>query len=297
LVLRLHTKVALYVALCASLVCCGRGGEHKRQLRNAPPQRIVSLTCAATDILDALGQMDRVVAVEADCPAPGTAGKVKIQHDDHAGKARPLNLEAVLALSPDLVVAKESLRGMLDERAVSVVWAPATSGLDAVPEFVRSLAMATGAVARGEALLAKMAADRGALLARTSSLSRVRVYYETTGLGRTVGKRSTVHAMLALAGGENIAGSLDSALVVLTAEAILAADPEVIVLSPFADPEAEVRARKGFAGIAAVRSGRIHRVPIEQRQVLLATPRCIDGCAQFFLPWLHPELAAEDGRR
>jgi hypothetical protein len=31
--------------------------------------------------------------------------------------------------------------------------------------------------------------------------------------------------------------------------------------------------------------------------VLLGTPRCVDGCEEMFLPWIHPELAPAGGGR
>lgn len=256
------------------------------------PTRVVSLVCAATDVVAALGELDRVVAVEEDCPCPGTDGKVAIRNDDHVGKATAFGAEAVLALRPDLVIAKADLRPALEGRGVRVLWTPSRLGYAEVAGLTTEVGAALGVPERAAALLARMEADAQALRARTAGLPRTRVYYETTGLGRTVGAASVLHAMLELAGGHNVAGGLDRPNVDLNAEAILAADPEVIVLGPFADPVEDVKARPGWARIAAVRSGRIHRIAADDRAVTLATPRCVEGAARLLLPWLHPELSA-----
>jgi iron complex transport system substrate-binding protein len=99
-----------------------------------------------------------------------------------------------------------------------------------------------------------------------------------------------IHDMIVLAGGENIAGNVDLANPVLTAEAIVAANPQVIVLSPWCDSPEEIARRPGWASIAAVRDGRVHRIPEADRKVQYPSPSCVDGCASLLVPWLHPEL-------
>lgn len=285
----------LPLLLCAAAACSpaddtGDRGGGERAASKPLPRRVVSLTCNATDIFACLGELDRVVAVEADCPAPGTEAKVKIRNDDRAGKAKPLNVEAILALHPDLVIARAALREVMEPIGVRMLWPPPRMDMQTMPIFVREIATTIGAEARAEQVLRAMAVEQERLRRLTASVPRVRVYYEATGLGRSAGRRSIMHAMIELAGGTNLAAAVDKPGVVLTNEAILAADPEVIVLSPFADPTEAVVSRPGWQRLTAVRAGRVHRIPLDRRYVLLATPRCVDGCAEFLLPWLHPEL-------
>lgn len=291
--LPLRLLLSLALAACAPAGGAGTTAGAPGEL----PHRIVALTCNATDIFACLGELDRVIAVEEDCPAPGTEGKVKIRNDDHAGKAKALNVEAILALHPDLVIAKSSLKEVLGPLGVRMLWPPGRMDMETMPGFVRDIAQAIGAEDRGERLLAAMRQRQERLQRLTAGAPRVRVYYEATGLGRSAGKRSIMDSMIELAGGTNIGGAVDKPGVVLTNEAILAADPEVIVLSPFADPTEEITARPGWDRMNAVKSGRVHRIPLERRYVLLATPRCVDGCEEFLLPWLHPELVPASKER
>jgi iron complex transport system substrate-binding protein len=260
----------------------------------AAPTRIVALTCASVDVIDVLGELDRVVAVEEDCPAPGTRGKVKIRNEDHPGKLAAINVESILELHPDAVIAKPDLRPALEGRGLRVLWAPPNVRLANLPQFVGDVGALLGVADRARAVVDAMHAKEAAIRRRTASLPRVRVYFETTGLGWTQGSRAVMHDMIQLAGGTNIAGDLDKFNVTLTPEAVLAADPEVVVLGPFTDPPDVVAKRAGWSALAAVRAGRVHQIPIDRRHVTLGTPRCLDGCEEFLVPWLHPELAAKE---
>jgi iron complex transport system substrate-binding protein len=255
----------------------------------------VSLVCAATDVLDALGVLDRVVAVEEDCPCAGAQRiadrVVRIRNDDHPGKATAFSAEAVMALRPDLVIAKPDLRAALDGRGLRVAWAPTSLGYANTDDLVLPLGEALAMPGPAQALLDRMRVRAEALRARTAGLPRTSVYYETTGVGRSVGSASVLHAMIELAGGRNVAGDVEKPYVTLTAEAILAADPEVLILGPFADPVEDVVRRPGWDRLRAVRSGRIHRIPADDRVVTLASPRCVDAAERMLLPWLHPESA------
>ncbi|MCC7395798.1 MAG: ABC transporter substrate-binding protein [Planctomycetes bacterium] len=261
------------------------------------PRRIVSLNCNATDVLVAIGAIDRVIAVEEDCPTCGAEGKILVRNDDHFGKSKPLCIEAVLALQPDAVFTRPSLRDLFESCGVRVLTSPLRADLTTLPDYVRAIGGMVGTPDRAEAVLEAMAAKQERIRSRCQGLPKVRVYYETTGLGQSAGSRSIMHAMIELAGGANIAAEVERSATRLTNEAIVAADPEVIVLSPFADPVEAVVERPAWRGLSAVRNGRIHRLPLEHRYVAMATPRCVDGCETFLVPWFHPALAARaEGR-
>jgi iron complex transport system substrate-binding protein len=281
-----------FVALCAAaLVACSRGDDAARTSATRPgPHRIVALTCAAVDVITVLGELDRVVAVEEDCPAPGTEGKVKIRNDDHPGKQQAINVESILALRPDLVIAQPNLKPALDGRGLTILWTPSVVTMGNMAPYVADIGRALGADERARQAIEAMDAKLAAIGALTAGARPVRVYYETTGLGWTVGKGPVMDDMIRLAGGTNIAGDIEKPTVTLNGEAILETDPEVIVLGPFADKLEDVVARPGWDRLSAVRNGRVHRIPVERRYVMLGTPRCVEGCEQMLLPWLHPEL-------
>lgn len=278
----------LAAALALVLAGCSRSGAPEAAAAAASPHRIVALTVGSADSIALLGMLDRVVAVEEDCFVPGTEDKVKIRNDDHAGPSRALNVEAVLALAPDLVIAKEDLRAALSQRGLRVLWMPSASGVDTIIPSVERIGAELGVPERASEVVASMRARMAAIRDHVEPLPRVRVYYEAGRLGRTSGKGTVIDDMIRLAGGVNIAGELPLANPVLTSEAIVAADPEVIVLSPWTDAPEAIARRPGWSRVTAVRTGRIHQIPERRRQVQYPSPSCVDGCEEMLVPWLHP---------
>lgn len=284
-------------ALVACLLALGACSPRAERAHDAPPERIVALTVGSVDTLARLGALGRVVAVEEDCFVPGTEALVKIRNDDHAGPSRALNVEAVLALQPDLVIAKEDLRPALGERGVDVLWVPAESDLATVERTVLAIGERLGLADEARLLVEGMERERAAIAADVAGRPRVKVYFEAGRPGRTAGRGTVIDAMIRLAGGENVAGVLPLANPVLASEAIVAADPDVIVLSPWSDPPEAIARRPGWERIAAVRNARVHQIPERERQVQYPSPSCLDGCRAMLVPWLHPELAAPAGGR
>lgn len=230
--------------------------------------------------------------MEEDCPAPGTEGKIRIRNDDHPGQVQIVQVEAIMALRPDLVIAKADLKEVLGERGMRMIWSPPVVDLASLPGFVVEISAALGLRAKGEALITAMHAREQDLRARTATLARTRVYYEVNGAGRTAGSGTIIGAMIRLAGGMSIAGDDPRPSISMSPEAVVVADPEVIILGPFAESIEAVRTRPGWEQVAAVRSGRIFKVPASQRYAVLGTPRCVQGCEELLLPWIHPELGA-----
>lgn len=285
----LRRLVGLVLGL--GLAACSPNADAGATEAQAVPTRIVALTIGSVDTLALLGELGRVVAVEADCFVPGTEDMVKIKNDDHAGPPRALNVESVLALRPDLVIAKAELRPALDQRGVPVLWIPEATDLESIIGVVRDIGARLHAVEKTEAVIAQMRAQADSIARQVAGCERVTVYYEAGRPGRTAGRGTVIDDMIRLAGGVNVAGTLPLANPVLSSEAIVAANPQVIVLSPWCDSPEEVARRPGWDRIDAVVHHRVHRIPERERKVQYPSPSCLDGCASMLVPWLHPELA------
>lgn len=281
------------IAAAAVLGACTGGERPPAAAETTDPRRIVALTIGSVDTLDVLGELHRAIAVEADCHVAGTEHVVKIRNDDHSGPSQALNIEAVIALRPDLVVAKEDLRPALATRGLPVFWVPARSDLATIAETVVALGDRIGVGDKARATAAAMR-DRIAALERcTAKLPRVRVYYEAGRPGRTAGDGTLMNDLVRLAGGINIAAGVAVANPTMSAEAIIAADPEVIVLSPWSDAPDAVARRPGWDRISAVRTRRIHQVREDRRQIQSPSPRCVEACERELLAWLHPGVVVE----
>lgn len=258
------------------------------------PERIVALTIGSVDTIARLGELARVVAVEEDCFVAGTERMTKIRNDDHSGPSKALSVEAVLALRPDLVIAKEDLRPALSDRGVPVLWTSARTDQASIEASVLELGARLHVASKARALVEDMHARAASIAARVAGRPKVRVYFEAGRPGRSAGRGTVIDDMLRLAGGVNVAGEIELANPVLASEAIVSADPEVIVLSPWGDAPDEVARRAGWERVSAVRTGRIHRLDEREREVQYPSPSCLDGCERLLVPWLHPELARDE---
>jgi len=254
------------------------------------PERVVCLSCAGTDIFIALGEFDRVVAVEEDCPCSGTENKVKIRNEDHPGKLAAFNVESVMALHPDAVIAQPDLRHALEGRGMRVIYTVDHYTYANIPDLVHKIGALLEMPDRAEALLTHMKEKEAQIRARTKDLPKVSVYFEATGIGWTIGGAGVMNSMIELAGGENIAREIDRNWATITQEAIFRADPDVIIMGPWADSAEMACARPGWDKLKAVRTGRVYKIHPERRNVAQGTPRCVDECERVLVPWLHREL-------
>jgi iron complex transport system substrate-binding protein len=122
--------------------------------------------------------------------------------------------------------------------------------------------------------------------------SRPRVFFELSPDLYTAGPGSYIDDLIARAGGENVAASAAEMWPQLSAEALVSANPDVILL---ADHEAgitaeHVAARPGWQDMNAVARGRI--VLLESDLVARPGPRVVDGL-EAIAAALHPDLIPE----
>jgi iron complex transport system substrate-binding protein len=95
--------------------------------------------------------------------------------------------------------------------------------------------------------------------------------------------------LIGLAGGTNIFADVGSAYPQVGLEQVVAADPEVIILSDaaYGITVESVGQRPGMSGVAAVKQQRVH--PIDDDLVSRPGPRLIDGL-EAAAKLIHPEL-------
>jgi iron complex transport system substrate-binding protein len=146
-----------------------------------------------------------------------------------------------------------------------------------------------------------------AVAARTAAISlerRPRVYWEVFDAPlMTAGRGSMLGQLIELAGGRNLFADLREEYPQIGAEAVVARDPEVILGADMASTgagaltAAGLRARPGWAGLTAVRTGRVVALPADP--VSRPGPRLVDALEQVeaLLHGTAPDRrSVEDGR-
>ena len=250
-------------------------------------QKIVSLSPSNTEILFALGLGDRVVGVTEYCNFPAeTKSKPKI------GGFSSIDSEKVVALAPDLVVAgslhQSKVVPALEKLGLTVVVVEPKS-VDEVFARVGSLGVLTGKAKEGEDLKATLEKRAAEIVAKAKGDKAAPRVFWMIGDGLfTAGPSSFVHGMIERANGANVAADAKTQWPELSMEAVLTADPEVIVV---AAPEGEqlvekLKADVAWQGVAAVKGGRF--VVVDPDVVSRAGPRIVDGL-ELVARGLHPE--------
>jgi iron complex transport system substrate-binding protein len=255
----------------------------------AEPQRIVSMAPSHTQLLYALGLGDKVVGVTEYCSYPPEA-----QEKPKVGGFSDIDLEQAVGLDPDLVLGTsihaQSVGPALVERGLKVVLInPET--VDDVLEKIVLVGRVTG---REEAATALADELRGRIEATMDKAqkagSKPRVYWELSNDLYTAGPGSFIDDLITRAGGINIAADAKEQWPQLNLEALILADPEVIVLAdhPYGETAEKVKARPGWADISAVKNDRIVEV-LDDDLVSQPGPRVAEAL-EFVAKALHPEL-------
>jgi iron complex transport system substrate-binding protein len=239
------------------------------------PVRIVSLSPTATESLFAIGAGPQVVAVDDQSNYPAKAPRTKLS-------GYTPNLEAIAGYEPDLVIAAfdpgELVRG-LRRLEIPVLLQAAATNLEEAYEQIEALGVATGNEERARSLVASMQARIGEVVESVSAAGPLRVYHELGPDYFSATSKTFIGSIYELLGLENIADGASGQAPdypQLSAEYIVVADPELIVLSDTKccgqTPE-KVAKRPGWSGITAVRTGSI--VPVDDDVASRWGPRTV----------------------
>jgi len=257
----------------------------------ASPQRIVTLQPSATEILCAVGACSRLIATDDFSDFPDEVKRLP--------KLGGLNMstEAIIGQRPDLVVTDSGTRADLIqqlEQAGQRVLVTDAKTFDDVYKDIELVARAVDMPDAGARVTDGMRARVQAVTSKTSGASRrPRVFHEldATDPNRpfAVGPGTFIDQIITLAGGTNALASSPVAYPQVSAEQVVAADPEIITLGDedFGTSVDDVVARPGWSGITAVKNRAI--VPVDTNQISRPGPRLVDGLEQF-AHVIHPEL-------
>lgn len=223
-------------------------------------ERIVAIGGTVTEIIYALGEGDRVVAVDTTSLYPPEATS-----KPNIGYVRQISAEGVLSQKPDLIIA-ESGAGPVDSinilKASGLAFASIPSPPDtaAIPEKIRAVGRAIGRADKAEELAKTVEANLKAVddkvKAATGPKKKV-LFALSLANGRVMaaGNNSSADAMIRLAGGENAVSTIDG-YKPLTDEAVIAAAPDVVLV--MSGGAQHLTAEQAFAlpALAATPAGR-----------------------------------------
>jgi iron complex transport system substrate-binding protein len=266
----------------------------------AYPQKIVSVAPSATELLFAIGAGDKVVAVTDydDYPYDFSAW-IAAGNMSSIGDFTNPNLEVITALDPDLIVAtggvQEDSVGTLRNLGYKVLVLDPTS-VDGILYDIELVGNATGLRAEATALVNNITNRIAAVENTVANATKPKVYYETyydPTSSWTIGALAWQNELIEKAGGTNIFGDQQIDYYQYQVEALIARNPDVIVVPAEGMGTgqqaalSEIKARPGWDTISAVQNDRIYQ--INSNIIERAGPRIADAIEQL-AAFFHPEL-------
>jgi iron complex transport system substrate-binding protein len=242
----------------------------------APARRIVSLAPHVTEILFAAGAGARIIGTVDYSDYPEPAKRLA-----RVGAYSQVDLEMVAALKPDLVIAWESgnLPAALAKlRALGIpVFVNQPDRILDVARSIEQFGRLAGTSLVAEPAAAEFRSRYEGLAARYSSRPRLRVFYQIWKEPlMTINGKQIISDAIRLCGGENVFAALPALAPRVTTEAVLAANPDVIVASGMGEARPEwLDDWRNWPQLAAAAKGNLYFIPPELIQ--RHTPRVLDG--------------------
>ncbi|MEW6423111.1 MAG: helical backbone metal receptor, partial [Deinococcota bacterium] len=204
------------------------------------------------------------------------------------GSAYQPNLEAILALKPDLVLADESAGSRLTEKLAAAgltVYGGTAQTYNEVFQKIGVLGKLTNREAGATRLITRMRAELNALQESVMGLPKVSTYYEVDPAPYSVGPDSFIGTLIAKAGGQTIVPARLGDFPKLDPELIVKANPQVMVGLTLED----ARKRPGWQNLQAVRAGRVFQPTPEERDALSRPGPRLPDALRTLIRFLHPE--------
>lgn len=237
--------------------------------------RIVSLDGTVSEILYELGLESRLVGVDVTSTYPESLQKLP-----QVGHNRNIGAEGVLAQRPTLVLTTEKAgvkSPVLDQirhAGAEVISYRQEFSAAGARQLIRDVANTCRVSAKGEALIRRLDADLAQVKKVAGQPKVLFIYARGAGTLFVAGRGTPVETMIELAGGRNAATGFAD-FKPLTAEALVAADPDVILLfdsglESLSGPAGLL----GIPGIAQTRAGKEKRfIAMEGHLLTGFTPR------------------------
>jgi iron complex transport system substrate-binding protein len=255
----------------------------------AAPRRIVSLVPGVTEILFAIGAQDALVGVTDFCDYPPEA-----RRKAHVGDMLAPNLETLVSLKPDVVVAtrsgnREETVDQLKRLGLPVYLVDEPPSIADMQRLVAGLGELTGRRSAAAALGAGIERRIAAVRERVAGRPRPRVLYVLWPEPLIVpGRGALVTELIAAAGGESVTADLGHGYPRMSLEAAVGRAPEVVILARHGagtGPTAKEQWQR-LESLPAIKSGRLYTA--DGDLLHRYGPRVVDGL-EFLARLIHPE--------
>ena len=198
------------------------------------PERIISLSPHLTELLFSLGVGEKIVATVAHADHPAAAKKIP-----RLGNAFSLSVEAIIELSPDLILAwstggNQTTLARLRELGY-VIYVNEVGNLEGIGYSAARLGALVGELETGLQLESEYLQELSMIRSSEKSESGFKVFFQISDKQLyTVNGAHLIGQSISVCGGQNIFGDLPLSVSMVSLESVVDADPDrVIVARPY----------------------------------------------------------------
>lgn len=260
------------------------------------PESFVSMIPSNTEIAYELGLGEKMVGVsDFDNYPEEVADLEKIGGQE-------FNVEKIISLQPDVVLAHESGLGMgtegyqqLRDAGVNVFVVENAETFDEVYETISVIGQVSGAVEAADGLIEEMEAQVAEVEELAAGVDESKSVFVEIGSEPelyTAGTGTFIHEMLTMIQAENVAGDQEG-WISMDPEAVVAANPEIIITTEggYIENAAElIKERSGYADVTAVQEDAIYE--LNPDTVTRPGPRLTEGLMTL-AEVIYPETFSE----
>lgn len=254
---RLITLILSLTGLC--IYSCERGNAGQEEVPSSLIQhdgRIVSLNGTLTEILCAFGLENNIVGTDVTSTYPPSISQVaKVGHN------RTISSEGILSLHPHLVVGMEDevsqeVQQQIRAAGIQALWLTHQYTVEDTERLIRELADTLAISGKSDSIIGQIHDPLQQLTSFDEAPKVLFIYARGAGTLLAGGQNTSVDQMIQLAGGINAAQGFED-YKPLTAEALVAANPDVILL--FSSGLQSLEGEKGLMnvpGVAQTKAGK-----------------------------------------
>lgn len=254
------------------------------------PKRIISLAPANTEILFALGLDDEIIGVTTYCDYPKQASS-----KDKIGSFAEPNIEKIVGLEPDLVVATGGIQKQIVEELEKLkvnVFVCYPKDFDGVKKDITAIGTLTDSKKEAKVVVKQMEKVEKEVVdavAKLKDSEKPTVFFEIYNEPlTTVGKDTFHNELITMAGGKSITAELEETYPQYSQDMLIKQNPDVYISikDTMYDP-GDIMTRPGYSDIAAIQKHRV--LVINGDYVNRAGPRLAKALLEIAKA-IHPEL-------
>ncbi len=290
-------KIALFLTLITLLSACARFGKQEPDVKK--DIRVVCVSKHLTEMMFALGKGHDIVACDLTSSYPDSARLLPT-----VGYHRALNPEGIISMKPDLVIHSNDIGPatvlpQLEKVGLRIKTFGAANSFDSAKLVLLELGKFFGAEAKADSMIAKMDNDMAQvklirkMMKDTPSVMIIHYGQANNNFFVMSGRNGAGDRMIRAAGGTPCMYD-GKGVRQLSAEAIAAANPDIIIATNFGFDKmgGTIEKFKEVPGVALTNAGKNNRIyRFEEHDLVYFGPRSGQNIMQL-MNLIHPEINA-----